>query len=489
LKIRFVKNKGQYSAIVFDFIYSSGYQILRIVLPLVTIPYVTRVLGADNLGVYNFTLSYATYFALFAYLGFENYGNRLIAQNRDDQEQLNRSFSGAYYLQLCSSLVAIISYVIYMLCFCRDNILIAWIQILYVSSEIFNTSWLYFGLEKFKKSVMLNLFVRLISFACIFLFVKSKNDLPIYTGICAGSTLLATLSLWLCMWKFIRFVRVPLKEILSHAKGCFVLFFPVLVISIYRTMDKVMLGHMSLMSEVALYSYADKIVELPYGIIAALGVVMLPRMSNLVAKGENTQAIHYIEKSMRFMLFMACGMAFGLMGIGKVFAPVFFGDEFSACGTLMMVIAPMVIIRACANVVRTQYLLPNHRDRDYIISILIGVLINLVFNSLMIPVWQSKGAAIATLFAESFVAWYQIFACRKEIPVTQYIVRDWFFLLAGMIMFFTVYQFGSARGISSSTLVMQICLGMFVYIALSGAYLYHVENATIKRMFHNTFFK
>ena len=100
------------------------------------------------------------------------------------------------------------------------------------------------------------------------------------------------------------------------------------------------------------------------------------------------------------MMFLACGMAFGMMATGEVFAPVFFGQEFMSCGRLIMIIAPMVIVRACANVVRTQYLLPNKRDKDYIISLLIGVLINLVVNALLIPAWRSKGAAVGTLLAE-----------------------------------------------------------------------------------------
>lgn len=477
-----MNNNKKTTGVITNFFYSSGYQILKIILPLITIPYVTRVLGAENLGVYNYTYSCAVYFAMFAHLGFENYGNRLIAQKRDNTDDLNHAFSSLYIFQILSSVVAILAYIVFMVLFCKDNRLVAWIQLLYVGSELFNVSWLYFGLEKFKANVLIHLLVKLASFACIFIFVKDINDLPVYTLICTASILASFFLLWIRMGKYARFIKVSAQEIFSHAKGSFILFFPVLVISVYRTMDKIMLGNMSLMSEVAIYSYADRIVELPYGIIAALGTVMLPRMSNYYSKGEKGIAEKYIVVSMRFMLFMACAMAFGMMGIGKTFAPLYFGPAFTKCGTLIMVIAPMVIIRACANVVRTQYLLPNKRDKDYIISILIGVVINFVFNSLMIPKWQSTGAAIATLFAESFVALYQIVACRKDLPIARYTFRNWFFLIAGFIMFVAVYIIGKAVGTSILTLCLQLFTGALIYMFLAGGYLFLFDREMVGKL-------
>ena len=202
-------------------------------------------------------------------------------------------------------------------------------------------------------------------------------------------------------------------------------------------------------------------------------------MTTLVVEGKKEKSRKYIEKSMRFMMFLACGMAFGMMATGEVFAPVFFGQEFMSCGRLIMIIAPMVIVRACANVVRTQYLLPNKRDKDYIISLLIGVLINLVVNALLIPAWRSKGAAVGTLLAESFVALYQIFACRKEIPVGIYILKNLYFIMAGLAMFLIVYGIGIFCEHSVTVLLIQILAGVFVYFLLAGLYLWNEEKKYI----------
>ena len=467
------------SSLVMNFVYNVAYQIMNIFLPLVTVPYVSRVLGAEKLGIYSYTYAIASYFAIVAYLGFENYGNRMIARNRENREKLDQTFSGAYYFQLISGFCACGAYVFYLLFFCRQNRNMAFLQLLYIVSQMVNISWLYFGLEKFKKTALRSMSVKLLSTAAIFVFVKGPGNITEYTLICAGSALLGSGCLWINLHKSVSFVKVSLREIFIHAKGCMILFFPVLIINIYRSMDKIMLGQLADMKEVAVYSNADKIVELPYGIIAALGVVMLPRMTSFVSSGEVEKSRKYIEDSMRFMLFMACGMAFGMMAVGRVFAPVFFGDEFISCGDLIMTIAPMVIIRACANVVRTQYLLPNNRDKDYMISLIIGVIINLTVNWGLIPILKSQGAAIGTLMAESFVAIYQIAVCRKEIPVIRYTLQNWFFLIAGAVMFFIVFLLGNNQKPSVVLLIVQICTGGILYILLAGGYL--LKNRKVRK--------
>lgn len=469
-------------SVVTNYFYNLSYQIVKMILPLITIPYVSRVLGADNLGVYSYTYSVAVYFAMIGYLGFENYGNRLIAQNRDDQAQLDEAFSGAYAFQMISGVLAIFLYIGYMLLFCRRNIMIAWIQLMYVSACLFDISWLYFGLEKFKKTANISVLVRIAAFLAVFIFVKSRDDLPEYAVICSLSFLMSTVLLWPGTRRLVHFCRVPIKDVLKHGRGTLILFFPVLIMCIYRSMDKIMLGNIATMADVALYTNADKIIDIPFGMITALGVVMIPRMTSLISSGNIQRTYRYIEVSMRFIMFLACGMAFGLMGVGRVFAPVFFGEEFIAAGPIIMIIAPVVIVRACANIVGTQYLLPHHRDRDYIVSILIGVLINLGLNAVLIPRWQSAGAAIATLAAEISVAFYQIYICRKEIPVANYFIRNWVFIAAGIVMFFPVYYFGKTHPVSVATLIIQIAIGLVIYLIIGGGYLYKCEHELVKKV-------
>ena len=404
--------KKNQSSLIVNYIYNVVYQILNILVPLITVPYASRVLGAEKLGIYSYTYAVASYFAIAAYLGFENYGNRMIARDRDNRELLNRSFSGAFYFQLVAGISACGAYLIYLLFFCRVNKMVAAVQLLYIGSQAININWFYFGLEQFRKTVFRSILVRILSVVAILFLVKKPSDIIIYTMICAGSALFGSVFLWLNLGKYVKFVKVSIQEILIHARRCLVLFFPVLVINIYRSMDKIMLGQMTDMREVAIYSNADKIVELPYGVIAALGVVMLPRMTNFVASGQQNRSKRYIEKSMQFMMMLSCGMAFGMIATGRYFAPLFFGGEFWFCG-----------------------------------------------------------AAIGTLLAESFVAIYQLMVCRKEIPVIRYTLQNWFFVVAGAVMGVSIYMMGQNRKVTVILLTVQICAGIFIYGGLSMGYL------------------
>ena len=254
-------SKSEGKRVLSNFLYNLLYQIVKMILPLITIPYVSRVLGAENLGIFNYVFSVAIYFEMIAYLGFDNHGSRLIAQKKNDLEGLNKAFTGAYCFQLISCIIAIVLYIAFMTFFCEHYRLVAWIQIIYISAEIFNINWLYFGLENFKKTALINTLVRIAAFAAVLIFVKDRSDLPVYTVICAASPLVSTLLLWPGTCRHVRFVKVNAKDIWDYGKGAIVLFFPVLVINIYRTMDKIMLRTMCTYDELGLYAAAFKIVS------------------------------------------------------------------------------------------------------------------------------------------------------------------------------------------------------------------------------------
>ena len=159
-----------------NFIYNIIYQILILILPLITIPYVSRILGADGIGIYSYTYSIAYYFMLVAMLGLNNYGNRTIAKVRDDKEKLSKEFFGIYSLQLITSIIMVICYLLYVLIFDNSYKIIALIQILYVISTVFDINWFFFGIEKFKLTITRNTIIKVLSLVLIFIFYI-VNDL------------------------------------------------------------------------------------------------------------------------------------------------------------------------------------------------------------------------------------------------------------------------------------------------------------------------
>ena len=310
-----------------NFIYNVLYQILLVILPLITAPYISRTLGAKAVGVYSYTYSVAYYFLLIAMLGIGNHGNRSIAAVRDNREELNKTFSSIYALQVSTFSIAIITYIVYLFVIVKDNRLIVLLQLLYVTSGLFDIGWLFFGLEQFKLTVTRNTLIKISTVLLMFIFVHKPSDLWKYTLIMAAGTLLSQAYLWIYVKKYVTFVKCSLREIISNVKPVLILFIPVLAYSIYKVMDKIMLGNMSSYEQVGFYNNAEKIINIPMGIITALGTVMLPRMSNIVAKGDKEKTSDYIRISIKLVTLLSSAIAFGLMGISNVLSPVFFGEE------------------------------------------------------------------------------------------------------------------------------------------------------------------
>lgn len=454
-----------------NFLYNVLYQILLVILPLITAPYISRTLGATAVGVYSYTYSVAYYFLLIAMLGIGNHGNRSIAAVRDDRKKLNKTFSSIYSLQVVTFSIAILAYAIYLVLFVKDNRLIVLLQLIYVTSGLFDIGWLFFGLEQFKLTVARNTLIKISTVVLMFVFVHKPSDLWKYTLIMSAGTLFSQAYLWLYVKKYVSFEKCSVKEITSNIKPVLILFIPVLAYSIYKVMDKIMLGNMSSYDQVGFYNNAEKIINIPMGIITALGTVMLPRMSNIVANGDKKRVDDYIRISAKLVTLLSSAIAFGLMGVSSVLAPVFFGDEFIACGEIIRLLSVTVFFIAWANVIRTQYLIPNKRDSIYLTSTMVGAILNLIINWMLIPKYQANGAAFGTIVAEFSVMIVQMVAVKNELPMRKYIMSYSPILIIGLIMAVLVDRIGIKLGVSVSTLAIQILAGGFFFCIATIAYL------------------
>lgn len=452
-----------------NIIYNILYHLLIMILPLITAPYISRVLGAEGLGIYSYTQSTAHYFVIFTMLGLTNYGNRAIAKVRDNKQELNNTFINIYSMQVLTALLSITCYIIYFVFIRKIYVTIFYIQLFYVVSALFDINWLFFGLERFKLTVTRNLIVRVISTALIFILVKTSDDLNIYIAILSITFLVSQLVIWPFVPKFVSIVKPKIKNVISHFKPNLILFIPVIAVSLYRIMSKILLGELSDMVQTGLYENADKIINVPFGIITALGVVMLPRMSNIVAKGNIEKNKLYIRDSMTFVMCLASGMMFGLIAISPRFAPIYFGQEFIDTGLLIQIISPVILFAGWANVVRTQYLIPQGRDKTYIISVILGAILNLTANVILIGKYGAIGAAIGTIAAEISVMLFQTLATRKELDYLLYIKDNFLFFISGFIMLILLLLISKYLVESIMNLILLIILGLIIYIVVSLA--------------------
>ncbi len=455
-----------------NFIYNVIYQFLLIVLPLVTAPYISRTLGAEGLGIYSYTYSVAYYFLLFAMLGISNYGNRSIAATRDDKKKMSSVFREIYTIQTMTFIVAIVAYFGYIFVANVDNKLIALLQIIYVCSGLLDISWFFFGMEEFKLTVTRNIIIKVSTVFLIFLLIKSPSDVWKYTLIMSVGYLISQLYLWFYVKKYLVKTELAFSKILEHVKPILVMFIPVAAYSFYKVMDKIMLGSMCSYEQVGFFQNAEKIINIPMGIITAMGTVMLPKMSNMVSTGEQSKVNGYIELSIKVVTVIGSAIAFGLIGVSEVFTPVFFGNGFEACSALIQLLSITVFFMAWANVTRTQYLIPMKKDKIYIVSATTGAVVNLIFNLILIPRMAAIGAAIGTVLAEFSVMVVQIMMINKEITVAKYIAKSTPYLIIGVIMLIVVNAIGENGKIGILTLTMQITIGGIIYVTLAFGYLH-----------------
>lgn len=459
------------SSVKKNYFYNLIYQILTYCSALLVTPYITRVLGAANNGIYSYNHSIANYFVLFAMLGVNNYGNRSIAMAKDDREELDRTFSEIYTFQFVTSILVLVAYVSYFFFVVKEDKLNVLIQMMYVASALFDVNWFFFGMEKFKLTVTRNSIIKLATMAGVFLFVKRREDLWIYTIIMSAGYLVSAFALWPYLHRYVTYKLPMVKDVIKHVKPNIVLFIPVIAISVYNTMDKIMLGQITNKKQVAYYDKSEEIMQIPNTFINALTMVMLPRMTSLMKHNETKKGQQYITNSMKFAIMMSCAASFGLAGVAYDFVPLFLGKEFIPCAVLIIWLAPIGIIKAWANVIRTQYLIPNCQDQIYVISVLAGAVINVIMNMLLIPHLGAVGAVIGTIAAETGVMLYQTINVWEVLPIVMYIRQNIIFPVAGFFMMIIVRRLEHFWSQSVISLIAQIIIGAVIYLIVCLIYM------------------
>lgn len=454
-----------------NYLYSILYQVLTIIVPLITAPYLTRIMGVERLGEYSYSNSIAYYFYLFSILGMSNYGNRTIASIRDNREELNRVFSELVVLQISFGTVVFITYVVYVFSLFPTNILrfnLSMIWGMYVLSGFLDISWFFWGIERFSVTVARNIIIKIFTVISIFIFVRNKNDLLVYVFITAFGSVIGTIVVWIQLRGSVSIVRISLKNVYKHFKPDLILFIPVIAVSIYTVMDKIMLGKFSEMNELGFYDNIQKIMTVPTSFITALGTVMLPRMSNLIANGKKGHVLNFLEMSMQFSNFFSMALSFGLAAVAPCFTVVYFGSEFSDTSDMMVLFCITIIFIAWANVIRTQYLIPSGKDNIYIISVISGAIVNIGINLILIPSLKAKGAIIGTICAEFTVAFIQTVLIRKELNIRKYLANGIVYVIPGGLMFLCVRFVFRLLGTSVISLIIQVLVGIITYLLLGG---------------------
>lgn len=449
-----------------NYIYNLIYQILVMIIPLITTPYLSRVLGAENIGIYSYTLSITTYFILFGSLGVAMYGQREIAYVQDNKDKRSKTFYEIFIMRI---ITLFISLIIFYITFCikgEYNVYYK-ILILEIIANAIDISWYFQGLEEFKKTVIRNTIVKLISVVCIFVLVKNNNDLNKYFAIYVLSNVIGNLSLWLYIPKYTSKVKLNELKVIRHLKPTIILFIPQVATQIYTVLDKTMIGAIIAdKSEVGYYEQAQKIIKLLMTIATSLGTVMMPRIAATYSKGNKEKVREYMNTSFSFIMLLAFPLMFGIISVANKFVPLFYGNGYEKVIPIMCIISPIIIFIGLSNVTGTQYLLPTKQQNKYTISVVMGAVVNFILNIILIKKYASIGASIATVVAEFCVTLSQFILIRKNIKFKEVIPIIYKYIIASIVMFIASMVVGCCITNNILSIFIQILVSVIIYLGV-----------------------
>ena len=407
-----------------NYIYNLVYHILVIILPLITTPYISRVLNPAGIGAINYTSSVVSVAVLICSLGSGMYAQKEIAYAGENILARSKIFWSVFAIRGVSSLMVCVGYSF--ICFLSPEYSVIYlIQYITILANMFDVVWLFQGMEDFEKTSVRNIVLKIFSVIAIFLFVRNQKDVPIYVMINAVSSLASALVLWMYLPKFIVCTKIQWADIKPHIYPIVTLFIPMIAIYVYTYIDKIILCLLSSEAQVGFYSNAERIVKLPMTVITSLGSVMLPRVASLIRDNKWDKVRKDMRNSIHFVFFLGFPMAVGIAAIAEFFVPWFLGPGYETCIPLMRTLSVIIVIIGLSSVTGQAALVPLNKKKIYTISILLGAGTNLCLNIILIPQWGAQGAVIGTIAAESIVGIIQWVAVLKGIELKVWdVVRD-----------------------------------------------------------------
>lgn len=399
------------------------YHLIQIGVPILLIPIMSGRLGTEGNGAYAFIHSIVLYFSYFALLGVNYYGSKTIAAKRAiNQKEVSKSFWCIFGAKAFTSSLAIFAYLVFCFIYWKDQAIL-FTQIFFLVSNLFDISWFFMGEENFKGLCVRNLLCKTLSFILIVLLVNSEKDIWLYSLILASSEFVGQGFLWITLFKkkMVNLYKPKMKEVFSAIKGMSLFFIPQLLIEFYTIFNTTVLGifwssSSGGYSEVAIFDYANKIVSVLTTITVSLGMVFLARMSYLKSQNKTEEIKEKISQSLYSSFFISIPLVLIVMGTGHSFVNWFLsGDNWGKVGTLLLFLPLKVFLVAISNTIGVQFLIPNNRMKEFIISIASGAIVCVLLNLLITKELGAIGSSICVLVSEFVVSSVQLYFVRKDL--------------------------------------------------------------------------
>ena len=444
--------------VIKNYLYNLSYQILTIILPIITVPYVTRIFTSEALGNYVFYNSIVSYFSLFAMLGIGVYGTKQIAAASD----VSSTFWNIYAIQLIASILAISVYVIAVFSIPQMGGIIPLIVGITLFAKMIDISWLFSGKEDFKKITIRNTVVRIIGVISIFTFVKSSDDLYLYVFLIVIFDFLGQFVMWVPAKKFIKRPSFNTKIMKKNLHPIVLLFLPQVAISLYVVLDRTLLGLLGSYSDVGIYEQGQKLISILLKVVSSLGVVMLPRVANLLSERRDKEAQNMVKFSFILYNLIIFPMIFGLIAVNEVFVKLFLGKNFQDVKYVLYVIVFNIMFVGWTNILGYQVLVVRNKNKEFMLSTTIPAFVSVAVNIAVIPFFGYIGASITSVVVEILVFAIQWYYSRNIINKNLLFNKD-----LAKIICSSLVMFGAVM-LCKMTLGLDGIIGLIIYLAVGG---------------------
>lgn len=450
-----------------NYLYNVLYQILAIIVPVITTPYISRVLGVTGVGKYNYVYAVAYIFSLLCWIGTNIYGQKEIAYCGDNKEDRSKVFFEICIIKIVAFFFSSIIYISTII-FIHEDILLFLLAYFYLLANFVDISWLYQGLEDFKSTVLRNSIVKIAGVILVFILVKDQNAVWRYIFILAFTAFVGQLFMWFNVPRLINRVDIRKLNFRRHIKSTIILFLPSIATYVYTSLDKVMVGAITNADEVGFYSQSEKIIKLAMTIVTSLGVVMIPRMTTLI-KNQNWEMVKKnLNKAFRFVFFLSMPMIAGMVAISDTFIPWFLGEGFERCILLFQILSPLIIIIGIASITGQAVLVSLNKQSYYTVTVVSGAVVNCIFNFILIPQCAALGASFATLIAEGIVTILQLIGIKHYFDHKAFIVNLVKYTICSFFMFVIVRFINMTLSMQDSFLQLgiDVLVGFASYILI-----------------------
>ena len=453
-------------SIKFNFIMNFILTVSNFLFPLITFPYVSRVLLPEGTGKVAFALSIVSYFTLFASFGVATYGIRAIAQVRDDKERLSKTTHELLFINIISMIIVYIALAIAILVvpkFAMEKELF-WVTSLFILFTIIGIEWFYKGLEKYQYITIRTIIFKIASLFLVFLFVKEKSDYIIFAFISifaiVGSSVLNLIN----SRKLINYTLYSEYEFKKHLKPMFVLFLTSMAIAIYTSLDEGLLGLLSSPEQVGYYNAAVRVKGILFTLITSLGVVLLPRLSYYVENHMETEFHEALAKSTNFIIVIAASVVIFFTLFAKETILILAGENYVASIIPLQIVVWALILSAITNILGIQILLPLKKDKQLLFSVLCAATVDVIANFLLVPKLAAVGTALSVIAAELSVLIVQMIILRQYIKIL-FSGLQLHKMIIALLIAIACALFVREIVVNTSTLIIFLCSSSVFFLA------------------------